>query len=101
MEFEIENLKSKIQNLFPPATILFLALWLVLLVGGQSRFFRDPGTFWHTVVGQQILTSRGFFDTDQFTFTFAGKTWVPHQWLGECLMAAIHAVDGFDSLLLA
>jgi hypothetical protein len=86
---------------FRPATLLFLALWLVLLAGGQSRFFRDPGTFWHTVVGDQILHSRGFFDTDDFTFTFRGKTWVPHQWLGECAMAALHAIDGFDSLLLA
>jgi hypothetical protein len=86
---------------FKPGTILFLALWLVLLVGGQSRFFRDPGTFWHTVVGQQILTSRGFFDTDEFTFTFAGKTWIAHNWLGECTMAIVHGIDGFDSLLLA
>jgi len=85
---------------FGPGTLLFLALWLVLLLGGRSRFFQDPGTFWHTVVGEQILTSRGFFDTDDFTFTFQGKSWVPHQWLGECLMAFIYAVDGFDSLLL-
>ncbi len=86
---------------FKPATILFLALWLVLLVGGQSRFFRDPGTFWHTVVGEQVLTSRGFFDTDEFTFTFAGKTFIPHELLGEIGMALAHRVDGFDSMLLA
>src|SRR5271165_2021830 len=88
------------RSFFPPATLIFLSLWFVLLFGGRSRFFQDPGTFWHTVVGDQILTTRGFFDTDEFTFTFAGKPWIPHQWLGECLMALVHRVDRFDSLLL-
>jgi hypothetical protein len=83
-----------------PEALLFLALWLVLLAGGRERFFRDPGTFWHTVVGGQILTDRGFFDTDEFTFTFAGQTWIPHQWLGEVGMALAHRVAGFDALLL-
>jgi hypothetical protein len=85
---------------FKPGTLLFLALWLVLLAGGQSRFFHDPGTFWHTIVGRQILYSRGFFDTDQYTFTFAGQTWIPQQWLGECVMALADGIDGLDTLLL-
>ncbi len=77
---------------------LFLGFWLLLLAGGRSSFFRDPGTFWHTVVGERILTG-GFFDTDPFTFTFAGKHWIPHQWLGEVGMALVHRVSGFDGLL--
>ena len=88
------------RKLLSPTVGLFIALWLVLLIGGRSRFFQDPGTFWHTVVGEQILGSRGFFDTDQFTFTFAGERWIPHQWLGECIMALVHRLDGLDSLLL-
>src|SRR4051812_33026205 len=48
---------------FRPATLLFVCLWLVLLVGGRSRFFQDPGTFWHTVVGERIIR-QGFFDKD-------------------------------------
>jgi hypothetical protein len=78
--------------------LLFLGFWLMLLAGGRSSFFRDPGTFWHTKVGEKIL-SDGFFDTDPFTFTFAGKHWIPHQWLGEVGMAAVHRVSGLDGLL--
>lgn len=80
-------------------TLFFLGFWLLLLVAGRSRFFRDPGTFWHTVVGERILT-RGFFDADPFTFTFHGKKWIPHQWLGEVGMALVHRVGGLDSLLV-
>lgn len=82
----------------PPA--YFLAVWLVLMVGGRSRFFRDPGTFWHTVVGDKILRD-GFFDRDPFTFTFHGDEWIPHQWLGEVGMAGVHRLAGFDGLLAA
>ncbi len=83
-----------------PATGIFLGVWLVLLVGGRSRFFHDPGTFWHVSVGDRIMNV-GFFDTDPYTFTFAGKEWIPHQWLGECAMAVLNHIGGFDTLLLA
>jgi hypothetical protein len=89
-----------VKRLFGPTTLLFFGLWLVLLAGGRSKFFQDPGTFWHTVVGEQILTTRGFFDTDEFTFTFAGRPWIPHQWLGEVVMALAHRIADFDALLL-
>jgi hypothetical protein len=79
--------------------LLFLGFWLLLLFGGRSSFFRDPGTFWHTVVGEKILCE-GFFDTDPFTFTFAGERWIPHQWLGEVGMALVHRVSGLDGLLV-
>ena len=83
-----------------PATGLFLGVWLVLMIGGRSRFFQDPGTFWHVAVGDRLI-DRGFFDTDPYTYTFAGERWIPHQWLGEGAMAVVHRALGFDGLLLA
>lgn len=82
-------------------TGIFLALWLLLLAGGRSRFVQDPGTFWHTVVGEQMLGEHRLIYHDEFSFTFAGHRWSPHQWLGECLMAALYGLDGLDTLLLA
>jgi hypothetical protein len=84
-----------------PESGIFLALWLLLLVGGRSRFYQDPGTFWHTVVGEQMLTTQRLIYHDTFSFTFAGRPWSPHQWLGECVMAVLHRVDGLDTLLWA
>jgi hypothetical protein len=92
---------SFLKKLWRPEVGIFLVIWLLLMVGGRSRFFRDPGTFWHTVVGRQILASHTLIYTDKFTFTFADHKWVAHQWLGECLMALIDKIDGLDSLLLA
>ena len=85
---------------YGPGVLAFLGFWLLLLAGGRSNFFRDPGTFWHTRVGEKILAD-GFFDADPYTFTFAGKKWIPHQWLGEVTMAVLHRVGGLDALLVA
>ena len=78
--------------------LIFVGFWALLVLGGRSNFFRDPGTFWHTVVGEKILTE-GFVDRDPFTFTFRGDLWVPYQWLGEVVMALAHRVNGLDALL--
>jgi len=80
--------------------LLFLGFWALLVLGGRTNFFRDPGTFWHTVVGEKVLTD-GFFDRDPFTFSFKNEPWIPHQWLGEVLMALAHRVNGFDAQLAA
>src|SRR3989442_1130367 len=92
---------SMLRKFWRPETCIFLVVWLVLMVSGRSRFFHDPGTFWHTVVGDQILSSGRVMDTDPFSFTFAGQPWVAYEWLGECVMSLVHRLDGFDSLLLA
>ncbi len=81
-------------------TAFFLALWFWLLIAAEKKLFRDPGTFWHVVVGEQILSTGHFPHTDQFSFTAAGKPWIARQWLGECVMALLHRMSGFDGLLL-
>ena len=83
-----------------PETGFFLILWLGLLAAGRSSLFHDPGTFWHTVVGERLISRHQLIYTDPFSFTFAGQAWIPHQWLGECLMALAHRIDGLDTLLL-
>lgn len=89
-------MKKLLPSLWLPA--IFLALWAGLVLAGRTNFLRDPGTFWHTVVGERILT-RGFADKDEYTFTFAGEPWIPHQWLGEVAMALAHRVNGLDAVL--
>jgi hypothetical protein len=90
-----------LRRFWRPETGIFLAIWLVLMVGGHSRLFRDPGTFWHTVVGQRILERGEFLNTDPFSYTFGGTPWTPYEWLGECGMALVHDLSGLDGLLLA
>lgn len=78
----------------------FLAIWLTLLAGGRSALFRDPGTFWHVVVGRRVLAGE-LPVVDEFSFTRRGQPWVASQWLGEAGLALLERAGGFDLLLLA
>jgi hypothetical protein len=80
---------------------IFLGIWLLLMLCGRSQMFRDPGSLWHVVVGDQILTTGRFVTTDWFSFTQAGRPWIAQKWLAECTMALAHRASGFDGLLLA
>ena len=81
-------------------TAMFLGLWLLMAGYAPSKFFRDPGTFWHIRLGQQILESHELPRTDTFTFTEQGTRWISQSWLCEIGMAGLYAFGGWDSLLL-
>ena len=84
---------GRIANRFWRAeTGIFLAVWLGLMIVGRSQLFRDPGTLWHVVVGERILSSGRFVTTDPFSYTHAGQPWIARQWLAECAMALVHRV---------
>jgi len=87
-------------RLWSAETGVFVVVWLALLAAGRDRMIRDPGTFWHTVVGRQIVDQRDVVRTDSFSFRFAGKSWFSHQWLGELSMALVDRLAGLDGLLL-
>lgn len=81
--------------------LLLLGLWAGLVVFGRSAMFADPGTFWHTVLGQHMLRTGEVPRTETFSFTEAGKPFVDTSWLAECAMAGLYRLGGWDALLLA
>ena len=83
------------------AAIVFLAIWLLSLLIFRAAGFNDPGTFWHTRVGEIILDTGTFPRTDPFTFPFEGQLWIPQQWLAEVIMALLYRSAGMDGQLLA
>lgn len=81
-------------------TLVFLVLWLGLMMLGRTALFRDPGIFWHTRVGQEILETGTFPSHDEFSFTRRGERWIAYHWLGEVVMAGVYCVLAWDGLLL-
>lgn len=79
---------------------VFAGAWLVLLSAGRAKLLRDPGTFWHILAGDRLL-STGFPSSDWLSFSFMGKPWIAHQWLGECAMSLLHRLGGLDALVVA
>ncbi len=88
-------MKPYLQHIFVP----FIVILIFFSLPGAS-WFNDPGTFFHTAVGERILSERSFPTVDTFTFPHAGKPWIAQQWLGEIVMALIYHVAGWDGLFL-
>ena len=91
---------ASLRSFLRPETAFFLVLWLLLQTTFRERGFYDPGSLWHPVVGERILTD-GLMTTDPFTHTFEGQTWIPQQWGMEVLMALAKRAAGLDGLLLS
>ncbi len=79
-------------------SFFFLAALFILFFFSSHQLFYDPGTFWHTVTGDQ-LRQNGLIRSDPFTYTQQGQAWIPHQWLAEVIMSYAHQRMGLDGLL--
>lgn len=80
--------------------VLLVGLWVGLMVAGQAKMFRDPGTFWHTALGERILKSGQVERSEPFSFTFGGCPYEDNQWLAELAMGGLYRLGGWDALLV-
>ncbi len=76
--------------------------WLMAAIAFVIVFcapgFTDPDFYWHLKTGQLIAQSGAIPSTDPYSFTYAGKPWVAHEWLTELLFYwTVHA-GGFLAL---
>jgi len=96
----LRSILPSARHFFRTETVVFLTFWLLLMVGGRSRLFKDPGSLWHIVVGEQILSSGQLPHRDSFSHTCAGQPFIAQWWLGECALALFHRIGGLDGILL-
>jgi hypothetical protein len=78
---------------------LLLAVLLIPAVLGSSlTIFNDGDVSWHIATGQWIIDHRAIPYTDPFSFTWAGKRWVPIEWLAEVFYAAAYRLAGYAGI---
>jgi hypothetical protein len=83
----------------------FAMLWVIpVLVAGAVSFappiLNDADTFWHIAAGRWMIAHRAVPTTDPFSYTFAGRPWVAHEWLSEVAMAAAFLGAGWGGVML-
>lgn len=80
--------------------LLFVVLAIAIPVALASApdIFNDGDVSWHLAAGQWILQHGTVPRTDPFSFTAAGRPWVPLEWLAEILFAAAHRAAGYAGL---
>ena len=78
---------------------LFVAVLLIPAVLGSSKtIFNDGDVSWHIATGQWIMDHRAIPHADPFSFTWAGKPWVPIEWLAELITASAYRLAGYSGV---
>jgi len=84
-----------------PKSLLPLLIGVILIpvmLGSSGTIFNDGDVSWHFATGQWILDHRAIPNTDPFSFTWAGKPWVPFEWLSEVLLAGWYRLAGYSGV---
>jgi hypothetical protein len=78
---------------------LFIAVLLIPAVLGSSKMiFNDGDVSWHIATGRWILAHHAIPHSDPFSFTWAGKAWVPIEWLAEVFYASAYQLAGYGGV---
>lgn len=78
---------------------LFVAVLLIPAVLGSSKtIFNDGDVSWHIATGQWIIDHHAIPRVDPFSFTWAGKLWVPIEWLAEVFYASAYRLAGYSGV---
>ena len=78
---------------------LFVAVLLIPAVLGSSKtILSDGDVSWHIATGKWILDHGAIPRVDPFSFTWAGKPWVPIEWLSEVLYACAFRLAGYGGV---
>ena len=76
------------------------AITLLAVAAFSVRVFIDGDTNWHVAAGRWILSHMTVPATDPFSYTFAGKRWLAHEWLSEVFMASAYLAAGWAGVVL-
>lgn len=75
--------------------MVIAVLLIPAALGSSQTIFNDGDTSWHIATGQWILDHRAIPHVDPFSFTWAGKPWVPIEWLAEVIYAIGYRGAGY------
>jgi hypothetical protein len=65
-----------------------------------AALLNDPDTYLHIAAGRWIWAHLALPTEDPFSHSFAGATWVPHEWLAEVVLAAVYWAAGWSGLVV-
>ena len=78
--------------------LLVAAILIPAALGSSATIFNDGDVSWHIATGQWILDHRAIPHTDPFSFTWAGRPWVPIEWLAEAMLGGVYRLAGYSGV---
>lgn len=78
--------------------MLVAVLLIPAVLGSMKSIFDDGDISWHIATGQWILAHGAIPHADPFSFTRAGKPWVPMEWLADLFLAGAYRLAGYAGI---
>lgn len=63
-----------------------------------DTLFSEGDTWWHIRAGEEILATHHLPQTDTYSWTAKGTSWIAYEWLGEVVIAEAYRVGSLQGL---
>ena len=94
----METAEARAERPTFPIALLIGVILIPAALGSSTTIFNDGDVSSHIATGQWILDHRALPHTDPFSFTWAGRPWVPFEWLAEVLFAGSYRLAGYSGV---
>jgi hypothetical protein len=81
------------------AATIFLVM-LGFLMSRSSHMLLDGDTYWHLIVGGDILHNRSLPTVDGYSYTRAGAPWIAKEWLSQIAFYGAYSLAGWFGVCL-
>ena len=78
----------------PLLFFVFIVIFSFVKINGEDDIF------WHMQTGKYILQTMSVPSVDVFGYITQGTSWIPFEWLWDCLSYSIYSVGGFLGLYI-
>src|SRR6516162_5045088 len=89
-----------LREFIPSWPLILRLVFFVRALAQPMALLNDPDTYLHIASGRWMLAHTALPVHDPFSHSFAGATWVPHEWLAEIVLAAVYGLAGWSGLVL-
>jgi hypothetical protein len=69
------------------------ALWAPQVLG-------DGDSWWHVAAGRLMIARHALITTDPFSYTWAGRPWLDHEWLAQVMLGGAFDAGGWSGVML-
>lgn len=82
------------------SSVFAFAVIAAILAVLAPALLRDPDTFWHVHMGNEILATGRLPVADRWSWTMVGTPWIAKEWLSQVVFALASRLGGWPAIAL-
>jgi hypothetical protein len=100
LKFEVTNSERTSGRRTAVYAAILFSVFLCTIITRSQFLLADGDTFWHLVVGRNILQAHLFPLVDSYSYTRAGAPWIAKEWLSQVILYVAYSTGGWRGLAL-